>query len=48
MLADFPDDLVAYQIHTSGGGPVSPWGSNRASFYGVSGIPDSWVDGGDE
>ncbi len=45
MIADYPDDLVAYQIHTSGSGPISEWGSARVSFYSVGGIPDVWVDG---
>ncbi len=36
---------MGFQIHTSGGGPLSTWGSGRSDFYGVSGIPDVWVDG---
>jgi len=33
------------QIHTGGVGPITPWGTARKSFYGVSGIPDVWIDG---
>jgi hypothetical protein len=36
---------VGYQVHTSGDGPTCPWGSARADFYNVTGIPDVWVDG---
>jgi len=34
---------VGIQVHTSG--PTTPWGSSRASFYGISGVPNVHVDG---
>jgi hypothetical protein len=36
---------VALQVHTSGDGPITPWGTTRKIFYDVGGIPDVWVDG---
>jgi len=42
-MKDYPDDLVAFQIHTSG--YTSAWGNWRKSYYGVSGVPNVRIDG---
>ncbi len=39
---------MGYQIHTSGSGPTSTWGTARANYFDVGGIPDTWVDGAEQ
>jgi hypothetical protein len=43
MLQQYPDTFISVFVHTSG--YTSVWGSTRASFYHVSGVPDAWFDG---
>ena len=44
LLDDYPGRLAAFQIHVSDAYATS-WGDQRASFYNVTGIPDTWFDG---
>ncbi len=43
-MNDYPNDIVAIQCHV--GDPYqTTWTSQRASFYGVTGVPTTWFDG---
>lgn len=44
LVDEYPDTLAVVQIHTSGA-PAIPWGTARASYYGVAGTPTVWFDG---
>lgn len=47
LLDNYPDQLVAIQIHQADG-YTYPWGNTRATFYGVPGYPTTWFDGVDD
>jgi hypothetical protein len=42
---DVPEDFAQIQIHISDGSLTKPWCGQRASFYGVTGTPDTFFDG---
>jgi len=44
LMEDYPDDFLAIGIH-GGDSYATPWGNQRASFYGVPGYPTLWFDG---
>ena len=45
LIDNYPDDVVMLQIHVWQDGYDFPWTNARATFYGVTGIPDVWFDG---
>jgi hypothetical protein len=47
MLDDYPDTFVLLQIHYFDA-YSTPWGDQRADFYGVSLTPTAWFDGVEE
>ncbi len=44
LIDDYPGRLAAFQIHVSDA-YATTWGDQRANFYNVTGIPDTWFDG---
>ena len=45
MINNYPDTFVCASVHIGSDGYHTPWGDARASFYGVSGIPNFQLDG---
>ncbi|MCK4871283.1 MAG: hypothetical protein KAS72_01015 [Phycisphaerales bacterium] len=45
LMDDYPDSIISAQIHVSDAPYNTTWGTARASFYSVSGIPHMKIDG---
>ena len=44
LIEEFPDDVIAIDIHVSDP-DETVWGLQRDTFYDVTGLPTTWVDG---
>lgn len=40
-----PDRFIMVQVHANSDNEGVPWGTERMSFYGVTGYPTTWMDG---
>jgi len=40
-----PDRFIMVQVHANSDDEGVPWGTERMSFYGVTGYPTTWMDG---
>ncbi len=47
LMDNYPDSFTMVQIHI-GDSYATPWGDERASFYGVTGTPSAWFDGAED
>jgi len=47
LIDNYPDTFVAVEYHTAYG-PETPFGDTRIAYYGITGTPGAWFDGGIE